>query len=101
MRSKASETIDVDSELNYSTSFDGENKKRDRLIVMDDVSVLADRSEKFSTFLTVARKFSYHCIYIFHIIFPEKAIWRSIISQINIFNIFPAFVPFNSVKKIT
>ena len=39
----------------------------DRLIVMDDVSGLADKSESFPTFLTVSRKygflpfcFSYH-----------------------------------------
>ena len=68
--------------------------KKDRHIVMDNVFGLAD-------FLTVARKFSYHYVYIFHIIHPEKTIWRSIISQTNIFYIFPASVPFNSIKKST
>ena len=100
LRLKATETTsDIDNELNYLTSCYGENKKRDRLIVMDNVSGLADRSEKFTSFLTVARRFSYHCVYIFRIIFPEKAIWRSIILQTNIFNIFSPSVSFNSVKK--
>ena len=36
----------------------GQNKKIDKLIVMDDVSGLADKSNDFSNFLTVSRKFS-------------------------------------------
>ena len=39
----------------------GENIKRDRLIVMDDIRGLADTSKKFESFLTAARKFKYHC----------------------------------------
>ena len=46
----------------------GERKKFDKLIVMDDVSGLADKSHNFSNFLTVCRKFGYICLYIFHII---------------------------------
>ena len=78
----------------------GENKKRDKLIVFDDVSGLADDSKKFASFLTVARKYNYSCIYAFHTIYTEKSNWKTILSQTNIFNIFPASVPFNSVKKI-
>ena len=44
----------------------GENRKLDRLIVMNDVSGVADVSKKFANFLTVSRKFGYHCIYVFH-----------------------------------
>ena len=44
VKSKASE---VTIEDNDSNNFYGENKKRDRLIVMGDVSGLADRSENF------------------------------------------------------
>ena len=40
----------------------------DRLIVMDDVSGVADISKKFAIFLTVSRKFGYHCVYVFHVI---------------------------------
>ena len=57
-------------------------------------------SSKFPNFLTVARKFGYHCLYIFHAIHPEKAIWRTILSQTNLLNIFPASVPLSTVKKV-
>ena len=40
----------------------GEKTIRSRLIVMDDVSGLADLSTKFANFLTVARKFGYYCL---------------------------------------
>ena len=47
----------------------------------------------------MARKYRYSCVYIFHVILPEKATWRSILSQTNIY-IFPAAVPLSSVRKI-
>ena len=50
----------------------GEQSVRDRLIVFDDVSGLVDDSKKFVSFLTVAQKYSYNCVYIFHTIYPEK-----------------------------
>ena len=78
----------------------GENKKRDKLIFFDDVSGLADDSKKFASFLTVARKYNYNCVYAFHTIYTEKSNWKTILSQTNIFNIFPASVPISSVKKI-
>ena len=99
--------IESESETNENNDEDyetvnnfGENKKRDKLIVFDDVSGLADESKKFASFLTVARKYNYNCIYAFHTIYAEKSSWRAILSQTNIFNIFPASVPINSVKKI-
>ena len=51
-------------------------------------------------FLTVTRKYNYNCVYIFHNVFPEKSNWTLILSQTDIFNIFPASVPINSVRKI-
>ena len=77
-----------------------EKSNRDRLIVLDDVSGLADKSKKFASSLTVARKYGYSCVYKFHSIQTDKAISKSILSQKNIYNIFPATVPFNSIKKI-
>ena len=71
-----------------------------RLIVMDDVSGVADISKKFANFLTVSRKFGYHCVYMFHVILPSTQICQKIISQTNIFNIFPASIPHNTVSKI-
>ena len=68
---------------------------------MDHVSGLADKSKKFSSFLTVARRYRYSCVYIFHTIFPENTAWRAILSQANIYNIFPATVPLSSVRKIS
>ena len=72
----------------------------DRLIIVDDVSGIADVSKNFSNFLTVSRKFGYNCVYFFHVIVPFSQVWQKIISQTNIFNIFPASVPFNMVSKI-
>ena len=63
------ETIDS----NVNNSF-GENKKLDRLIIMDDVSGVADVSKKFANFLTVSRKFGYNCVYVFHVIVPASQI---------------------------
>ena len=39
---------------------------------MDNVSGLADSSKKIASFLTVTRKFSYHCVYIFQTLYAEK-----------------------------
>ena len=86
------DTSSFDEEFfNESDSF-GEKTTHDWLIVIDDVSGLADNLKKFVSFLTVARKFDYTCVYIFHVIYPEKSIWRTILSQTNILNIFPASV---------
>ena len=93
------ETEENESDNRNVTIF-GEKINRDRLIVFDDVSGLADNSNKFASFLTVARKYKYNCVYIFHTIYPEKATWKTILSQTNIFNIFPASVSLNSVKRI-
>ena len=87
------------SSLNVNNSF-GENKKLDRLIIMDDVSGVAKVSKNFVNFLTVSRKFGYNCVYVFQVIVPSSQIWQKIISQTNIINIFPASVSYNTVSKI-
>ena len=68
--------------------------------MIEDVSGLADESKKFAAFFTVTRKCNYNGVYIFHTVFPEKSNWRLILSQTNIFNMFPASVSINSVRKI-
>ena len=88
-----------DSIDNNNVNVFGEKSTRDRLIVFDDVSGLADTSKKFVSFLTVARKYSCNCVYIFDTIYPEKSNWRTILYQTNIFNIFPASVSLNMVRK--
>ena len=67
---------------------------------MNDVYGVVDTSKKFANVLTVSRKFGYNCVYVFHVIVPASQIWQKIISQTNIFNIFPASVPNNTVAKI-
>ena len=104
---KKSETSDQDiysdgdfnvNSLSYGENYD-EKSQRNRLIVMDDVSGLADLSIKFANFLTIAGKYRYHCVYIFHTVHPEKSIWKTVMSQTNMFNIFPASVPIGTIKK--
>ena len=87
------------SDISYGENY-GEKSYRNRLIVMDDVSGLADSSSTFASFLTIARNFRYHCLYIFHAIHPEKSVWKTILSQTNLLNIFPASVPLSTVKKV-
>ena len=90
---------DYSNNNNVNSSF-GENRKMDRLNIMGDVSGIADVSKNFSNFLTVSRKFGYNFLYVFHVIVPSSQVWQKIISQTNIFSIFPASVPFNTVSKI-
>ena len=37
----------------------------DRLTVMDNVSDLADSCKELADFLTITRKYQYHCVYVF------------------------------------
>ena len=73
---------------NINDSVFGEKSSRDRLIVIDNVTGVADNCKKFAEFFTVCRKYKYHCIYVFHVITSETQIWKKNLSQINIFNIF-------------
>ena len=81
-----SRSDESDNKTNVNVS--GEKTIRDRLIVFDDVSGLADKSK------------NYNCVHIFHTLYPKNSIWQTILSQTNILNIFPATVSINSVKKI-
>ena len=44
----------------------GEYVERDSLILLDDVSGLADKSPFFFTFMTTCKKFGYNLSYVFH-----------------------------------
>ena len=61
---------------------------------------LADKSNAVPSFLTVSLKFKYSCLYIFHITYPEESIWKLILSQTKMFNIFPSFIQQSSIMKI-
>ena len=53
----------------------------DKLIVMDDISGLADISDEFANFLTVSQKYGLTYVYIFHTIYPTRQNWQMLISQ--------------------
>ena len=78
----------------------GENLRVNKLIVMDDVSGLADKSEDFSNFLTISRKYGFSCVYVFHTIYPGRQSWEIIMSQTHIFNFFPGSVHSSRILKI-
>ena len=80
---------------NESNSVFGEKLSMDHLIVMEDVSIIAENCKKFAEFLTVCKKYRYHSIYVFHIIMPKIQIWKKILSKT-----FPSSVPYNTVAKI-
>ena len=54
---------------NCNQNYLGENTILDRVIVMVDVSGLADKSEELANFLTVSRKYGLTCVCIFHTIY--------------------------------
>ena len=56
----------------YIDNEQGENLQVSKLIIMDDVSGLADKSQEFSNFLTVSRKYGFSCLYVFHTIYPGR-----------------------------
>ena len=83
----------------YVDSALGENSLINKLIVMDDVSGLADKSQDFSNFLTVSRKYGFSCVYVFHTIYPGRQNWEMIMSQTHIFNIFPGSIHTSRILK--
>ena len=78
----------------------GEDNAFNKLIVMDDVSGLADKSDNFANFLDVSRKFNFTCVYVFHTIYPTRNCWQMILSQTKVFNIFPGLLQTSLVIKI-
>ena len=63
----------------------GEERLLDKLIVMDDVFGLADKSDDSANFLTVSRKYGITCIYIFDSIYRNRQNWQMVMSQTEIF----------------
>ena len=66
---------------------------------MDDVSGLADKSEEFSNFLTVSRKYGFSWLYVFHTIYPGRQSWEMIMSQTHILNFFPGSIHSSRLLK--
>ena len=86
--------------LDYLDNEMGENLTIDKLIVMDDVSGLADISTNFSNFLTVSRKYEFSCAYVFHTIYPNRQNWEMLMSQTHISNFFPGLIRNSKILKI-
>ena len=82
----------MQSRSEYVDNHMGDLPVVNRLIVLDDVSGLADKSEKFSNFLTVTRKYGFSCLYVFHTIYPGRQSWEMIMSQTQDFNFFPCSI---------
>ena len=68
----------------------GDYVERDSLVILYDVSGLADRSKSFVTFMTTCRKFGYSLMYIFHEAAVSSPRWKDILSQTQSFCIFPS-----------
>ena len=77
----------------------GENMKVNKLIVMDYVSGLADKSNEFPNFLTMSRKHSFSCLHVFHTIYPGKQSWKMIMSQTYFLNFFPGSIHNSRILK--
>ena len=77
----------------------GENLKINKLVIMDNISGLADKSDDFSNFLTVSRKYGFSCVYVFHTIYPGRQEWEMIMSQTRIINFFPGSVHSSRILK--
>ena len=84
----------------YAENNLGEKMVLDKLIVMDDVSGLADKSDEFPNFLTVSRKYAITCVYIFHTIYPSRQSWQMIMSQTWIFNFFLGSVQASAIFRL-
>ena len=60
--------IFAQKKANYDENDLGEKLILDKVNVTDDVSGLADKSDKFANLLTVSRKYGLTCMYVFHTI---------------------------------
>ena len=72
----------------------------DKLIAMDDISGLADKSDEFANFFTMSRKYGITCLYIFHTVYPSRENWQMIMSQTQIYNFFPGSLQASSIVRV-
>ena len=75
--------------------------ERDSLVILADVSGLADRSLSFVNFMTTCRKSGYNLIYVFNETAASSLQWKAILSQAQIFCIFssPVNLIINNLVK--
>ena len=60
------------------------------MIVLDDVTGLADKSHSFVRFLTYCRKFGHSVLHMFHKPALSSPMWKDILSQTQILCVFPS-----------
>ena len=72
----------------------------DKLILMDDVSGLADKSEDFVNCLTMSQKFNFTFIYVSHTMYPTRYNWHMILSQTKLLIFSQGSLQTSSVRKI-
>ena len=89
----------MQTESEYVNSDMREDMVTDRLIVMDDVSGLAEKSHNFANFLTVPKKYRFSCLFVYHTIYPNRQNWEMIIAQTHIFNFFPGSIHNSKILK--
>ena len=70
----------------------GGNKIKDHLIVMNNLSGIADSCKEFADFLTITQKYRCHCIYVFHIIIPDKDTCKIFFTSIQFLKYFKVIV---------
>ena len=85
------EKVEKQKIINQENHGKGEYVERNYLIVLDDISGLADRSPSFITFMTTSRKFEYSLFYVFHETEISSPRWKDI-SQTQIFCVFPSVI---------
>ena len=88
----------MQNKSNYVDNEIGEQLTVTRLILMDDVVGLADKSEEFSNFLTVSRKYGFSCLYVFHTIYPGRQSWEMMFQTL-IFNFFAGSIHSSRILK--
>ena len=81
------ETDDVHDE-NINVESEGENPKITRLLLLDDMSTIADKSQSFANFYTRARKLGLSIVTIFHDINTSTGCWPVLNSCFNRFIFF-------------
>ena len=75
-------------------------KLRTRDITNNNIILLLEKKFQWIVLLLWSTSVVDNCIDVFHIIMRENQIWKNNLSQVNIFNIFPLSVLYNTIAKI-
>ena len=77
----------------------GENNVFNKLVVMDYISGLAEKSDNFANFLTVSRKFNFTCLCFSYDLLYQKQMADDPFTE-KFFNIFPGSLQTFSMIKL-